>query len=258
LRWFENATFKEEESIEDFTMRLSGMVHQLATLDERVEEPKVAGKFLRSVPHCYWQIVIEIQSLLDVDTLTLANVTGHLKAAVEEFKVPPPSMNHASKLYLLEEAWEEKWKERDGKKATGGGRGGGQHGGRSNRGCGNGGCHNSGGSSSNGSEKLGKDQCKHCFKFGHWGRGCKNRPKREATNVAQEEEDALLIIQASIESSPNSVVAGDGERASTARQIRRLVSSSESVVKRRKEPLHLHEEKVFVRLREKEDRDTKS
>jgi hypothetical protein len=34
-------------------MRLSSMVQQLATLGEKVDEPKVVGKFLRSVPHQY-------------------------------------------------------------------------------------------------------------------------------------------------------------------------------------------------------------
>jgi hypothetical protein len=52
------------------------MVQQLATLNEKVEKRKVVGKFLWSVPHRYQQIVVAIQSLLDVDTLTLVNVTG--------------------------------------------------------------------------------------------------------------------------------------------------------------------------------------
>jgi lantibiotic modifying enzyme len=75
LQQLENTMFKEE-SIEDFLMRLSGMVQHLATLGETVEEPKVVGKFLRSVHHRYWQIVVAIQMLLDVNKLTLANVTG--------------------------------------------------------------------------------------------------------------------------------------------------------------------------------------
>jgi hypothetical protein len=57
-------------------MRLSRMVQQLATLNEKVEKRKVVGEFLWSVPHRYQQIVVAIQSLLDVDTLTLVNVTG--------------------------------------------------------------------------------------------------------------------------------------------------------------------------------------
>jgi hypothetical protein len=51
LRQFELAMFKEGESMEEFSMRLSGMVQHLATLGETVDETKVVGKFLRSVPH---------------------------------------------------------------------------------------------------------------------------------------------------------------------------------------------------------------
>jgi hypothetical protein len=45
LRQFKSTKFKEEESIKDYSMRLSSMVQHLAT----VVESKVVGKFLRSV-----------------------------------------------------------------------------------------------------------------------------------------------------------------------------------------------------------------
>jgi hypothetical protein len=76
LRQFENALFWEDESIEVFLIRLSSMVQQLATLGEKVDEPKVVGKFLRSVPHWYQQIMVAIHMLLNVNTLTLANMMG--------------------------------------------------------------------------------------------------------------------------------------------------------------------------------------
>jgi hypothetical protein len=69
LRQFEAAEFKEGETMEDFSMRLSGMVQHLATLGEIVEEPKVVSKFLRCVPHQYKQIVVAINTLLDVKTM---------------------------------------------------------------------------------------------------------------------------------------------------------------------------------------------
>jgi hypothetical protein len=56
LHQFETVEIKEE-SIEDYSMHLSGMVKHLATLGE-VAEPKVVGKFLHSVPHKYKQIVV--------------------------------------------------------------------------------------------------------------------------------------------------------------------------------------------------------
>jgi hypothetical protein len=180
LQQIENATFKEDESIEDFSMCLSGMVQHLATLGETVEDSKVVGKFLRSVPYCYQQIVVEIQTLLDVNKLTLANVIGRLKAVEEEPEVLPLMVNHTNKLCLSEEAWEERWKQRDTKKPSSdglGGRGGRQHRGCLNRGHGNSGSRGSNGSLLSGSARLGKDQCKHYIKFGHWVVNVKTDPK---------------------------------------------------------------------------------
>jgi hypothetical protein len=53
LRQFETATFKNGESVEDYSLRLAGMVQHLATLGETLEEAKVVGKFLRSMPVKY-------------------------------------------------------------------------------------------------------------------------------------------------------------------------------------------------------------
>jgi hypothetical protein len=111
---------------------------------------------------------VAIHTLLDVDQLMLENLTGRLKAKEEELDAPPPSVNHAGKLYLSKEAWEEKWKARDRKKPTGSslsGRGYGRRGGHSSRGRRNGGSSDSNGSLSNGPAQLGKN---HCFKNGHW------------------------------------------------------------------------------------------
>jgi hypothetical protein len=60
LHQFETVEVKEE-SIEDYSMRLGGMVQHLATLGETVVEPKVVGKFLRNVPHKNKQIVVVMQ-----------------------------------------------------------------------------------------------------------------------------------------------------------------------------------------------------
>jgi hypothetical protein len=100
LRQFEMATFKEDECIEDFSMRLAGMVQHLAALGETVEDAKVVGKFLRSVPTKYKQIVLAIQTLFNVSMLTLPNVTGRLKAVEDEMEAPPPMMSHNGKMYL--------------------------------------------------------------------------------------------------------------------------------------------------------------
>jgi hypothetical protein len=100
-----------------------------------------------------------------------------------------PTVNHVGKLCLSEEAWEEKWKAHDSKKSLCGGPGG--RGGWCsdclNRGCENGANRDSIGLSSQGRYgmvKLGKDQCKHYFKNGHFSHKCKNRLKNEAAHIA--------------------------------------------------------------------------
>jgi hypothetical protein len=85
-------------------MRLSRMSQHLVILSEPLEETKVVAKFLWSVPSRYRQIVLLIQTLLDISTLTLVNVTGRLKAAEQEMEAPLPMMNHNGKIYLTEEA----------------------------------------------------------------------------------------------------------------------------------------------------------
>jgi hypothetical protein len=113
--------------------------------------------------------------LLDVETLTLANVTGRLKATEDELEVPSASINHVGKLYLSEEAWEEKWKLREG---SGGGSGSSSHSSGANRVHGNGGDdRDSSGSSPPGPVKVGHDQCRKCGKKGHWARDCWSKPK---------------------------------------------------------------------------------
>jgi hypothetical protein len=212
LRQFETAEIKVEESIEDYSMRLSGMVQHLATLGETVAEPKVVGKFFRSVPHKYKQIVVAIQTLLDVEILTLTNVMGRLKAAEDELEAPPTSVNHAGKLYLTEEAWEEKWRLREGSGAGGSsGRGGGGRG--ANRGRGNGGNdRDSSGSNPPGPGKVGRDQC---GKKGHWARDCRSKPKKEAAYTTQEESLMLVTAMPEIQTNGDHQAAVAQDAAAT-------------------------------------------
>ena len=68
-----------------------------------MEERVAVSKFLQSVPARFKQIVVSIQTLLDVSTLTLADMTGRLKAAEDELEAPPASLHHGGRLYLMEE-----------------------------------------------------------------------------------------------------------------------------------------------------------
>jgi hypothetical protein len=50
LREFENIAFKDGESIDEFSMRISNLAAELKTMGETVEDSRVIKKFLRVVP----------------------------------------------------------------------------------------------------------------------------------------------------------------------------------------------------------------
>jgi hypothetical protein len=100
---FDLATFDVSETVEDYTLRLSGMAAHLATLDEEVKDGEIVEKMLRSLLPCFKQIMITINTLLDVSTLSVADLTERLKEAKEAFEEVPTSLQQDGKLYLTEE-----------------------------------------------------------------------------------------------------------------------------------------------------------
>jgi hypothetical protein len=54
---FESLEFKMGEAIEDFVLRLSGILTELQSLGDMVTEPAAVQKFIRVVPSRYTQIM---------------------------------------------------------------------------------------------------------------------------------------------------------------------------------------------------------
>jgi hypothetical protein len=55
---------------------LSGMAAHLTTLSEEVKDGEIVAKMLRSLPPRFKQITIAIKMLLDVSTMSIADLTG--------------------------------------------------------------------------------------------------------------------------------------------------------------------------------------
>jgi hypothetical protein len=74
----------------------------------RPEEPtKVIEKYLHIVHGRYKQLVVSVETLLDISTLSIEEVTGRLLASL-------PKLNQDSeKLYLTEEQWLERYKSKE-------------------------------------------------------------------------------------------------------------------------------------------------
>ena len=160
-RQFDSATFKEGESIEDYVLHLNSMASTLTTLGDKFGESQVVEKIIRNVPQRFRKIVVAITTLLDVSTLTIADLTDRHKAAEDAFEPPPLVMHHDGKLYLTEEEWDARRKKHDAKKTSGGGSSNSAHRGGRKCGCGR------GRGNEKGSSRPSGDECRKCGKLGH-------------------------------------------------------------------------------------------
>ncbi|CAN6343773.1 unnamed protein product [Urochloa humidicola] len=186
---WERLAFQPGEDIDDFALRLSGLMQQLKQCgDEDITEERAVEKFLRAAPKKYKQIALAVETLLDLSELTIEGVAGRLKAVDNHDEEDPPGgINIGGRLYLTEEQWHtrEREKKKDEKNA---GRSG-----RSRKKTKTPRPHDGAGSST-GSE-CEDDTCHRCGKTGHWARDCKEprhggQPRRGGrANLVQVEDD---------------------------------------------------------------------
>ena len=246
------------------------MASTLTTLGDKVGESHVVEKIIRSVPQRFRQIVVAITTLLDVSTLTVADLMGRLKAAKDAFEPPPPAMHHDGKLYLTEEEWDARQKKLDAEKTSGGGSSNIAHRGGRKRGRGRG----RDSEKSLSSSRPSRDECRKCGKLGHWARDCRSKPKKEQAHVVKEEEEAsLLLVESEMSmttkspliSVPPSYPAtlqeeGQLQRANPppARENGVPIDEGAAVEETKLDAqpeIHLREEKVFAHLGEREIQD---
>jgi len=78
------------------------VVQRLSILGDPEPKAKVVAKYLRVARLRYRQLIISIETLLDIGTLSVEEVTGRLKAATDD---EPAPQRTDRKLYLTEEQW---------------------------------------------------------------------------------------------------------------------------------------------------------
>ena len=218
-------------------LRLSNLVQWLAILGDPESEPKVVAKYLRVARPRYKQLVVSIETLLDIDTLSIEEVTGRLKAATDD--EPTPAQTVTGELLLTEEHWLERYKKRDR------GKGRGKQRGR--------------GSGSGTSRASPDDVCKNCRKKGHWAKDCRSKKKEEQAHAAQDDEPTLMFAHGAVEEVPPPIATSEAATVVTTPRARKLVEVTSEAAADVTTPrqLELVEAKVCAAFDAAEDRDPK-
>lgn len=191
---FEFLSMKDTELIDDFCMKLNGLVTNIRSLGETVDESYVVKKLLRAVPAKFLQITSTIEQFGDLEAMSIEEAVGSLKAHEERLR--GQSETGGGQLLLTEEEWKkrensegqllltrEEWMKRKNKNETSNGYQS-REGGRRDR------------------SKL---RCFNCQGHGHFAAECR-KPRRERdkeqkveTEVnlthVQDDEPALLMLE---------------------------------------------------------------
>src|SRR6266540_6341331 len=103
---YETIVFREGETVDDFGLRLGGLVTQLDILGDPELANKVMEKFLHCMPQRFSQIVLSIETMLDVSALSMEEMVSRIKAAEDRCEPSPtPASSSSGKLYFTEEEW---------------------------------------------------------------------------------------------------------------------------------------------------------
>jgi hypothetical protein len=252
---FDSLSFKDGESVDDFAVRINGVVQQLRTLGDDIEEPVVVRRFLQALPKSFHQIAMAIQTLLELGEVPVEELIGRLKAVEERYGLTGGGAGIAQ-LNLTEDELvarlsrclhvsDDKGQSSGSSSATRGrgggrwkpGRGGGQkkrdealHERRGDGGARNGGARD-------GDGDVARDECRYCGRRGHWARECPKR-RRDAAHIAQAEE----------EKEPTLLVA--------TVTVQVVISPIPSVTPAAATAVHLNEDNLFVQLGEEGEGDT--
>lgn len=105
---FENLSMKETETLDEFCLRLSGLVTNMRILGETVDESYVVKKLLRAVPARFLQITSAMEQFGKIKEMTLEETIGSLKAYEE--RTQAPTEKTSGQLMMTEEEWNKREK----------------------------------------------------------------------------------------------------------------------------------------------------
>lgn len=104
---FETLSMKNIDQLDDFCMKLNGIVTNIRALGEEISETYVVKKLLRAVPSKLLQIALTMKQFDNLETMTVEETVGSLKAYEERLKGQSDTTG-SSQLMMTEEEWTKK------------------------------------------------------------------------------------------------------------------------------------------------------
>ncbi|XP_074322745.1 uncharacterized protein LOC141659716 [Apium graveolens] len=101
---FESLTMKDSEQLDDFCLKLNGLVANIRALGESIGEEYVVKKILRAVPTKFLQIASALEQFGNLETMSIAEVIGSLKAHEERLSGQVES-KEGQQLLMTGEEW---------------------------------------------------------------------------------------------------------------------------------------------------------
>jgi hypothetical protein len=103
-REFSALVWKEAETVEDFVNRITGLAVDQRLPSDNVTDAEVMRKMLQVVLEHLAQVVISIETLLDINNISIKEVTGWL-SSIEQRRMLAPVLDNQGRLLLCEEEW---------------------------------------------------------------------------------------------------------------------------------------------------------
>ena len=200
---FESLSMKDSEQLDDFSL---GLFARIRALGEPIGEEYVVKKILRAVPTKFLQIASTLEQFGNLDTMSIEEVIGSLKAHEERISGQVENKK-SQQLLMTEEEWSkneassggkllltrEKWLQ------------------RSNRG---------GNSARGGRDRIdrSKVKCFNCGAYGNFAAECrkpkKDKVQRGEVNLTQTNDDEPALLMAMTESDADGVIMlNEGENS---------------------------------------------